>query len=145
MSKATISLKKVRPTADPEKFGQGENYKFSVAVNNGKDKNGNDLPADFYDVVAFGKTAETFCKPDKNGIVKIQKGKMINLEGRPSTGSYQKDGVTFKTFSIVLDYAEPVGSWFNDTASTPASSTQIAAPASDGFESSNDDDEMPFN
>jgi len=39
----------------------------SIAVNRGKDKVGNDLGADFFDVVAYGKLAETLEKYTSKG------------------------------------------------------------------------------
>ncbi len=136
MSKATVVFKKVRATGNPESFGSKGSYKFSIAVNNGKDNDGNERPADFYEVLMFGDTAKYYAD-------KITKGTLMDLEGNLSTGSYQKDGVTIKTVSVILNNATPVGRW-NGTApateSTPVeTATEEAAPAAEG------EDECPFN
>ena len=73
-----------RLTADPElKQSQSGNYitTFSVAVDNGKDKNGEKLPADFPRCVAFGNTAEMINKW-------FHRGDGIIIEGKLKTGSY---------------------------------------------------------
>ena len=51
-----------RLTKDPEvKYTDNQLAvcRFSVAINRGKDKDGNDRGADFPNCIAFGKTAET--------------------------------------------------------------------------------------
>ena len=62
--------------------------KFNVAVNRGKDKNGNDLGADFVPCKAIGKTAEIIDKY-------FHKGKPILVEGKFTVDRFQnKDGGT---------------------------------------------------
>ena len=60
--------------------------KFTVAVNRGKDKEGNDMGADFYRVVAWGNLAE-ICGQY------LKKGKQVLVEGRIRIEPYEKDGV----------------------------------------------------
>lgn len=50
---------------------------FSVAVDNGKDKNGNDRPSTWYDCSVFGKRAEGLAKH-------IVKGSKLTVQGRPT-------------------------------------------------------------
>ena len=73
-----------RLTAAPElRQTQNGGYvtSFTIAINRGKDQNGNDRGADFPNVVAFGKTAETICKY-------FTKGDGICVETAIHTGSY---------------------------------------------------------
>lgn len=86
-----------RLTKDPiiQQSGKGNNYcMFSIAVDRGKNKNGDDLGADFPSVVCFGKTAENLGKYCK-------KGQLLSVEGRINTGSYEKDGKTRYTERVM--------------------------------------------
>lgn len=70
--------------------------RFSIAVNRGKDKNGNDLGADYPNIVCYGKLAELverFCT----------KGKLVAVEGRIRTGSYEKNGQKIFTTEVAAD------------------------------------------
>lgn len=61
---------------------------ISIAINNGKDKNGNDRPADFVNVQVWDKQAETLAKYQS-------KGSKILVEGPIKTDSYiGNDGKT---------------------------------------------------
>ena len=86
-----------RLTKDPvvQQSGKGNNYcMFSIAVDRGKNKNGEDLGADFPSIVCFGKTAENLGKYCK-------KGQLLSVEGRINTGSYEKDGKTYYTERVM--------------------------------------------
>jgi single-strand DNA-binding protein len=78
-----------RLTADPElKQAKGDMtvLRFNMAIDRGKDKNGESRGADFPSCVAFGRTAEVIAKYFK-------KGHLIGIVGRIQTGSYDgKDG-----------------------------------------------------
>lgn len=55
-----------------------------IAINNGKDKEGNDLPADFPKIYVYDKQAENvhkFCK----------KGSQVAITGRLKTRSWEKE------------------------------------------------------
>ena len=137
MSEAKVSFKKVRLTKEPERFGQGENYSFDIAVNTGKDDK---EKTDFYQVMCFGKVAERYCKPDQNGNVRLKKGQLVNLEGTLTTGEYtSKEGTKVKTTSVILNYAEPCGSWNGNGGSTDTSGSS-SAPTVDTVP----DDAPPF-
>ena len=73
-----------RLTKDPVikayQSGTGELALFSLAINNNKDK------ADFYDCVAFGKTAEMIKNYLSNG-----KGRLIGVEGYFQTNNSERD------------------------------------------------------
>lgn len=61
---------------------------ISIAINNGKDKNGNERPADFVNVQVWDKQAETLAKYQS-------KGSKILVEGPIKTDSYtSNDGTT---------------------------------------------------
>lgn len=55
--------------------------------------------ADFINIVAFGKTAETLGKH-------VKKGQRVLIQGHIQTGSYDKDGKTIYTTDVVVDRFE---------------------------------------
>lgn len=73
--------------------------RFSVAISRGKDKDGNDKGADFPNVVVFGKQAEN-CERY------LSKGKLVGIEGRIQTGSYEKDGRKVYTTDVIANRVE---------------------------------------
>ena len=73
--------------------------RFSVAISRGKDKDGNDKGADFPSVVVFGRQAEN-CERY------LSKGKLVGIEGRLQTGSYEKDGRTVYTTEVIANRVE---------------------------------------
>lgn len=73
---------------------------FTVAINRGKDKHGNDRGADYIPVTAFGRQAEN-CERY------LAKGRLVGVQGRIQTGSYtNKDGATVYTTDVVADRVE---------------------------------------
>ena len=130
-----------RFTRDPEvKYSQSGMAvcRFSVAINRGKDKDGNDRGADFPNCIAFGKTAETIGKF-------FTKGRMIGIVGRIQTGNYEKDGVTHYTTDILVDrfdFCDSNGGGQGNGFTRPESvSNNDDIP--EGFEAI-DDDDIPF-
>lgn len=93
-------------TKDPELRYTGDNMAictFTVALNRGKDRNGNDKGADFPRLIAFGKTAESVEKY-------MSKGQKILVEGHIHTGSYEnKEGQRIYTTDIIVDRWEFAG------------------------------------
>lgn len=89
-----------RLTADPElKQAKGDMtvLRFNMAIDRGKDKNGESRGADFPSCVAFGRTAEVIAKYFK-------KGHLIGIVGRIQTGSYDgKDGKKVYTTDVIVD------------------------------------------
>lgn len=73
--------------------------RFSIALNRGKDKNGQDKGADYPNIVCFGKTAEIAEKY-------LQKGSKICITGRLHTDSYEKDGAKVYTTDVIADKIE---------------------------------------
>ena len=103
----------------------------SMALNRGKDKDGNDRGADFINLVAFGKTAELM---EKYGT----KGRRFLFECRVNTGSYEKDGHKVYTTDFIIDSFE-----FGDSKTQGEQPTQDAngfMPIPDDFK----DEELPF-
>ena len=78
--------------------------RFSVALDRGKDKNGEDRGADFPNVVVFGKQAENCEKY-------LSKGSQVGVQGHIQTGSYtNKDGNKVYTTEVIADRVEFLGS-----------------------------------
>lgn len=117
-------------TSDPE-IRQTQNgksvVKFTVAVNNGKDAEGNDRPADFITCQAWNKTAELvgrYCK----------KGKPIAVIGAFKTDKYQDknhEDVTHYNSYILVNSIEFVGGGNNNnnnSQQTQVAPAQTATP-----------------
>ena len=127
-----------RLTRDPEiRVGaqsQTSVAKFSIAINRGKNAKGEDLGADYPNIVAFGKTAELIEKY-------FAKGKQIGITGRLRTDSYEKDGHRIYYTEVVADRID-----FLDKKETPEQNIQRETPEDDlpyGFAKLTDDD-IPF-
>lgn len=110
---------------------------FNVAVDRGKDKDGNDRGADFPNCVAFGRTAENLEKFSGKGL-------RVAVMGHITTGSYEKNGGKIYTTDITCDRVEFVD-WKGKTdaeraASARPSADQEGVPS--GFASI--DEEIPF-
>lgn len=89
-----------RLTRDPEvkyTYSQMAICRFSIAIDRGRDKNGNDRGADFPNCVAFDRTAENIGRL-------FSKGRKIAISGHLQTGSYtDKSGVKHYTTDIIVD------------------------------------------
>ena len=134
-----------RLTADPELRQTPSGVavtRFTVAVDRGYVKAGEERKADFITVVAWRQTAEFVTRY-------FSKGSMIAVQGAIQTGSYEKDGIKRSTFEIVADNVSFCGSKsesstggaprMNDTASTSFSNGSI-----NDFAAVADDDDLPF-
>jgi len=112
--------------------------RFSIALNRGKDKDGNDKGTDWVNCVAFGKTAETMNKY-------LSKGSKVAIEGHIQTGSYEKDDHKVYTTDIIVDRFEFVGGKSDASESSGTSYTvkkqQDSVP--EGF-TEIDMDDVPF-
>ena len=75
---------------------------FSIAIDRGKDKDGNSKGVDYPNIACFGKTAELAEKY-------LVKGKQVGITGRIQTGSYEKDGRKVYTTEVVADRIEFLG------------------------------------
>ena len=128
-------------TKDPEvRYSDSQTAvcNFSVALNRGKDKNGEDLGADFPRCIAFGKIAENMQKY-------LGKGSKVGIEGRLRTGSYQNQkGDTVYTTDIVVSSLEFLSKSSGSEAGYRAENGSGYSNGPQGeFEAINDDD-VPF-
>jgi single-strand DNA-binding protein len=124
-------------TRDPElrytAEGQTAVCRFSIAIDRGKDREGNDRGADFPNIVVFGKTAENCEKY-------LAKGRKVGIAGHLQTGSYtNKDGAKVYTTDVIADRVE-----FIDWGEKQQENAQ--ATDADGFMNIPDQlyDELPF-
>ena len=130
-----------RLTADPEVRYTSQTQmavtNFTLAVDRGKDKNGEDKGTDFIRIQAFGRQAETIEKY-------VHKGDRFGLTGRIQTGSYQnKNGETVYTTVVVvsnMDFLQPRDQ--NAAPQNAAPQQQEIAPDQDAFEAL--DEDVPF-
>ena len=104
--------------------------RFNIAVDRGKDKEGNDRGADFPNIVAFGKTAESIAKFTGKGL-------RVAVIGRIQTGSYDRDGQKVYTTDIVADRVKYID--WKDNGGQNASQ---GVP--EGFQAMADDESLPF-
>ena len=130
-----------RLTRDPEvRYGaqsQTAVARFSIAIDRGKDKNGEDRGADFPGIVCFGKTAE-LCERY------LGKGRLVGIQGRIQTGSYEKDGRKVYTTEVLADRVE----FLDRGDKSGGSAVQMGGAPSEnqvpaGFTEMTDDD-IPF-
>lgn len=77
--------------------------RFTIAVDRGYVKDGEERKADFIDCLAWRGTAEFVGKW-------FHKGDMIGVTGQLQTGMYEKDGVKRKTYECVIREASFAGS-----------------------------------
>ena len=105
--------------------------RFNIALDRGKDRNGESRGADFPSCVAFGKTAENLEKFSGKGL-------RIAIIGHIQTGSYEKDGQKVYTTDIVADRIEFID-WKN--------SEKVSEPDGEypqGFAAMDDMGDIPF-
>ena len=126
-----------RLTKDPEvRYGaesQSAYCRFTIAIDRGKDRSGEDMGADFPSIVCFGKTAEN-CERF------LKKGRLVGVQGRIRTGKYEKNGQTVYTTDVYADRVEFL-EWGDRAEGSAPSAKPAAAPT--GFSQLTDDD-IPF-
>ena len=100
--------------------------RFRLAVNR-KYKREGENSADFLNVVAFGKTAETIQKY-------FRKGDLILVSSHVQTGTYKnKDGINVNTVDYIVDSFEFVASGKSREGKTePKADEPVFVPPSDG-------------
>lgn len=130
-----------RLAADPETRqtqagGLVARYRLAVDRQRGKD---GQREADFISCVAFGKSAEF---ADKF----LHKGTKIAVEGRMTTGSYEKEGVKHYTTDVVIDRHEFCESRGTASDVQPPAPTAPAVPdgSQDDFTAIDDNEDLPF-
>ena len=109
--------------------------RFTIALDRGKDKDGNSRGADFPSCVAFGKTAENLVKYSGKGL-------RVMVQAHVHTGSYddKETGETVFTQDLVADRVQ-----FIDWAKKDDHSEHPGLPDGipEGFQAIQDDD-IPF-
>ena len=117
-----------RLTRDPElRYTSGSQMavaKFSIAVDRPV-RQGKEREADFPRITVFGKQAEN-CERY------LAKGRMVGIQGRIQTGSYQdRDGKTVYTTDVIADRVEFLewGDRKDQGASSGGSQQSYSAPA----------------
>lgn len=110
--------------------------RFSLALDRGKDKDGNDRGADFPSCVAFGKTAEFIDKW-------LKKGQLVGIVGHLQTGSYEKDGQKIYTTDVVVDRTTMVD-WGKKDDGKPAEAPAEKPAQADMYTDLIPDEDIPF-
>lgn len=109
---------------------------FNVAINNGKDSNGNERPADFIPCKAWRQTAEFISRY-------FSKGKMIALTGKFKTDKYQHrqySDLTIYSSYVLVDSVEFCGDKSDAQSMTnKAKQSGIQTESLDDF-----NEDMPF-
>lgn len=123
-------------TKDPEvRYGGANNTaiaSFSIAVDR-KFKRDNEPTADFFNCIAFSKTAEFVEKY-------LKKGTKIVLEGRLQNDKYKnKDGVEVTATKIIVDTLE-----FAESKQASVEDQPKAPENADGFMDIPAGEELPF-
>lgn len=118
------------------RYTQNENQtavgRFSLAVAR-KYSKGEEKQTDWFNCVAFGKTAENINKYFK-------KGSNIGISGRVQTGSYtDKDGKTRYNFDVVVEDFD-----FIDKKDATVSKNATVAESEPYTAEAADDDDLPF-
>lgn len=130
-----------RLTKDPEIRTSAQTQttvaKFAVAINRGKDAKGNDLGADYPNIVAFGKTAELVEKY-------FTKGSQIGITGHIRTDSYEKDGHRVYTTEVVADRIDFLDKKANAKETPESRSQRETAEDIPSMFTRLDDEDIPF-
>lgn len=131
-----------RLVADPQlrQTTTGKNVaSFRVAVDRGrKDANGQNQ-ADFFDIVAWDKSAEFVCRY-------FQKGSLIAVEGRLQSRNYQdKSGNNRNAVEVVVNNVSFAGNK-EAAQSQNVANRAVSAPvvANNEYEPIEDDGDLPF-
>ena len=104
--------------------------RFNIAIDRGRDKEGKDKGADFPNIVAFGKTAESIAKFTGKGL-------RVAVIGRIQTGNYEREGQKVYTTDIVADRVK-----FIDWKDKDSQNGNLGIP--EGFQAMTDDESLPF-
>ena len=110
--------------------------RFRFAVSRKFAKENDEVKADFFNCVAFGRIAETFEK------CKVGKGTKLLIEGEVRNDNYEKDGVKHYGTQILVNSFE-----FCESKGTADAGTQQATTDNNGFMNIPDglQEELPFN
>lgn len=107
---------------------------FTVAIDRGKDKNGNDRGTDYPRVIVFGRQAEN-CERF------LIKGIRVAIQGHIQTGSYDKDGRKVYTTDVIADRVEFIE--YKDKNSPQRAEEPAYNDVPEGFRAISEED-IPF-
>ena len=111
---------------------------ITIAIDRPQRQDG-DKQTDFPRVQVFGKTAENVCKF-------CEKGRLIGIEGRIQTGSYEKNGQRVYTTDIYANRVEFLGRGTKSDEKPRQSVSEASQVSEDqGVFEPLDDDSLPFN
>lgn len=133
-----------RLTADPElrTTTTGKSVcSFTVAVDSGYQRAGEERSADFINIVAWEQTANFVCRY-------FRKGSMIAIQGRIQTRRYEdKTGAKRTAFEVIAREVSFCGSKAETgtaAVSAPAQAPAYQSAGSSDFEEITDDEDLPF-
>lgn len=106
---------------------------FSIAVDNGKDRDGNNRPATWFDCALWGKRAESLERY-------ITKGTKLAVSGRPSARAH--DGKAY--LGITVNELTFQGSSQSEGERSPRQSSGEQQSNGSGFAGGGLDDDIPF-
>ena len=86
-------------TRDPQRIEGTQMVKLSMAVNDNYTKADGTRPVDFFDVIVWGKLADS-CENN------LSKGRKISISGKMQNRPYEKDGQKKYHFEIVATDVE---------------------------------------
>ena len=116
--------------------------RFSIAVDKGLSRekkqemeSKNQPTADFINIVVWGKTAE-------NCANYLVKGRLVGVQGRIQTGSYEKDGIKRYTTEVVANQVEFL-EWGDTNKSQSSDDSSFDFGNIEGFHPT-DNDDIPF-
>ena len=81
-------------TKDPQRVGNTQMVRLSLAVNDSYTKADGTRPVDYFDVLVCGKMADTCEKY-------LDKGRKISIPGKMQNRAYEKDGEKKYRFEII--------------------------------------------
>jgi single-strand DNA-binding protein len=122
MKNTNVFILEGRLTRDPEKRQAGGTDLYKSTIANNRDSKDKKI-VNFVDIEAWGNVGKPFDY--------LKKGQPVRCVGELKTGSYEKDGVTIKTFGLLCHSVEFV-------SDGKKSDTQQGAQSGD-FE-----DDIPF-
>lgn len=122
-----------------EKYNDTSVATFGLAINNGKDKNGNERPADFINLKAFNKNAEVMKQY-------LSKGRKIAVEAHLKSNTYEdKDGNKKYSLNVIVDSFEFCDSKEETKENANTQESQKSDPFKEfAVEHQNSDDDLPF-
>ncbi len=135
-----------RLTRDPElRYIPGSGAavaRFGIAVDKGLSRekkqemeSRNQPTADFINITVWGKPAE-------NCANYLVKGRLVGIQGRIQTGSYEKDGVRVYTTEVVANNVEFL-EWGDKNKSSDFNDSNLDFGGIEGFHPT-DNDDIPF-